>query len=53
MTFWIGLALFAGGYAASIYTWDHVHTWVVGVETKIRALEDKAKALRSNLKTWL
>lgn len=52
MSFWIGLglfALFAGGYAASIFTWEKVHTWFVGVETKVRAFEDKIKALKEKI----
>ncbi len=40
---------FAGGYAASIYSWEWVKTKVVGVETAIRSLEDKIKALKASL----
>ncbi len=40
---------FAGGYAASIYSWEWLKTKVVGVETAIRSLEDKIKALKAKL----
>ena len=38
---------FFGGYFASIYSWPKVRLWVNGIETEIRALEDKAKALKA------
>lgn len=38
------------GYVASIYTWPHVRAWLVGVETEIRSLEDRAKALKDALR---
>ena len=40
---------FAGGYAASIYSWDWLKVKFVGVETAIRSLEDKIKALKAKL----
>ncbi len=40
---------FACGYAASIYSWDWVKLKIVGVETAIRKLEDKIKALKASL----
>jgi len=40
---------FAGGYAASVYSWPALRTWLTGAETEIRALEDKIKALRAKL----
>lgn len=40
---------FAGGYAAAVFTWDKVKVWFVGVETQVRALEDKIKALKEKV----
>ena len=40
---------FLGGYVACIYTWEWVKLKVSGVETQVRALEDKIKALRASL----
>jgi hypothetical protein len=39
------LACFAGGYAASIFTWQKIHTWIIGAEAKATQLRDKARAL--------
>lgn len=49
MTFALVGIAFAGGYAASVFTWDKVKVWVVGVETQVRALEGKIKALKAKL----
>jgi hypothetical protein len=38
---------FAAGYAASVYSWPVLRTWLTGAETEIRSLEDKIKALRA------
>ena len=38
---------FAAGYAASVYSWPALRTWLAGAETEIRSLEDKIKALRA------
>lgn len=35
----------AGGYAAAVFTWDKIHTWIIGVEAKVDALRQKAKEL--------
>jgi hypothetical protein len=37
------------GYVACIYSWDWVKLKVSGVETQVRALEDKIKALKASL----
>ena len=47
MIFWLGLIAFIVGYAVSAFTWEHIHTRIVGVETKVRAFEDKIKALKA------
>jgi hypothetical protein len=44
---------FAGGYAASVYTWDKVKVFINGAEAEIRALDDKAKVLRDKIKAVL
>lgn len=49
MTIALIVLAFAGGYAASVFTWEKVKVWVVGVETQVRALEDKIKALKAKL----
>ncbi len=38
----------AGGYAAAVFTWEPVHTWLVGVETKVASLQARIRALRGN-----
>lgn len=40
---------FGAGYVASIYSWDWLKTKVVGVETVVRSLEDRIKALKASL----
>lgn len=40
---------FAGGYAASVYSWPALRTCLTGAETEIRSLEDKIKALKARL----
>lgn len=48
---WLWLTLmFAGGYVASIYSWDWIHTQAVGVAAKIQILKDKAIALEQKLR---
>lgn len=50
--FWIITALVAG-YLAAIYTWPKVRTRLVGVETAIASLRDKARALEAKIKTFV
>ena len=38
---------FAGGYAASVYSWPALRAWLTGAETETRSLVDKIKALRA------
>ena len=49
MSFIIVCLAFAAGYAASVYSWSAVRTWLSGAETEIRALEDKLNALKARL----
>jgi len=48
MTFLMVLA-FAGGYAASTYTWPTIKVWANGPYIEARALETKAAQLRAKL----
>lgn len=50
--FWIIAALIAG-YAAAIFTWPKLRTWVVGAEAEIASLRDKARALEAKIKTFI
>lgn len=45
---WIGLAV-AGGYVAAIFTWDRLHTLLIGAESKAAALRQQAKDLASKV----
>ncbi len=49
---WIFLdaALFAAGYAASIYSWTTVKVWVNGASAKVSSLRAKAVALEANIR---
>ncbi len=47
------IACFGGGYAAAIFTWDRIHTWIVGAEVKAQQLRDRAKALLAKAKAAL
>ena len=49
MTFFLGFALFAGGYATSIYTWPKVKEWVNGAEAEIERLKTKIDNLKGKL----
>jgi hypothetical protein len=49
MTFFLGLALFAGGYAGSIYTWPRIKEWVNGAEAEIERLKTKIDDLKGKL----
>lgn len=53
MNFWIGLALLAGGYVAAIFTWDWLHTKIVGVGNKAAQLRQQAKDLEASVKARL
>ena len=45
----IDLALFAVGYAASIYTWPTVKLWVNGSKAEIAKAEAAIAALKAKL----
>ncbi len=47
------LASFAGGYAAAIFTWQQIHTFIIGAEAKAAQLRDQAKALIAKAKAAL
>lgn len=49
MTFALIGVAFAGGYAASIYTWPKLMVWVNGVEAEIQVFEAKIAALKAKL----
>jgi hypothetical protein len=46
--FWIIVALIAG-YAAAIFTWPKLRTWVA-IEAKIDSLREKARVLAAKIK---
>jgi len=52
MTVWIFLdaALFAAGYAASIYSWPAIKVWVNGVSAEAIKLRAKAAALEAKIR---
>ena len=41
---------FAGGYAASIYSWPWIHAHAVGAAAEIAWLRARAKALEDSIK---
>lgn len=43
------LVVFAAGYVGSIYSWPHVRTWIIGIETEVLALEARIKVLKAAL----
>jgi len=49
MTIFLVVLAFAGGYAASIYTWPTIKVWANGAYIEARALETKAAQLRAKL----
>jgi hypothetical protein len=49
MSFIVVCLAFAAGYAASVYSWSAVRTWLTGAEAEIRVLEDKLNALKAKL----
>jgi len=52
MTMWIFLdtALFAAGYAASIYSWPTIKVWINGVSAEAVSLRAKATALEAKIR---
>lgn len=49
MTATVGILIFAGGYVASVYTWEPFHTWLIGAKAKIDALKARIEALKAKL----
>lgn len=43
------IAAFVAGYVAAVFTWDRIHTLVLGAEQKIRDLRARARALEQKL----
>ena len=43
-------ALFAAGYAASIYSWPTIKVWVNGVSAEVISLRAKATALEAKIR---
>ena len=50
-TFWMNIGCGIAGYAAAVFTWDRIHTFIVGAEQKILALRDEARQLETNLRS--
>jgi hypothetical protein len=46
---WIIVA-FVAGYVAAAFTWQWVHTLLIGVEEKAKQLRDSARALEQKLR---
>jgi hypothetical protein len=53
MTMWIivDAALFAAGYAASIYSWPAVKIWINGLSAEVVSLRARATALEAKIRT--
>jgi hypothetical protein len=49
MSFAVIFLAFAAGYAASVYSWPAVRTWLTSAEAEIRALEDKLNEPKARL----
>ena len=49
MTFAFICLAFTAGYAAAVYSWPALRTWLTGAETELRSLEDKIKTLKAKL----
>jgi len=47
------LACGAGGYVLAVFTWDKLHSWIIGAEAKAKQLRDRAKALAAKAKAAL
>jgi len=43
------IAAFVAGYVAAVFTWDRIHTAIIGMEEKIRDLRARARALEQKL----
>lgn len=48
-TFWTFVFGTGAGYAVAIFTWDKVHTWLIGEKAKVDSLRAKIAALRAKL----
>ncbi len=51
MNFWLIALSAAGGYVAAIFTWDKVHTFLIGAQAKADALRTRAAALEAKAKS--
>ena len=49
MNWFIAIALFAGGYAAAVFTWEPVKAFFLSVETRVKDLEAKLADLKARL----
>jgi hypothetical protein len=49
MNFWLGVGIFAAGYAGSIFTWPKIKEWANGAEAEIVALKAKIEGLKGRL----
>jgi hypothetical protein len=49
MTAFVAVLAFGAGYAASIYSWAKIRTFLNGAQAEAISLEAKAKALRATL----
>ena len=50
MNVWLALALVAAGYVAAVFTWDYVHTFIIGAEAKVKSLIEQARSLEQKVK---
>lgn len=46
----VGIACIIGGYVLAVFTWDRIHTFIVGAEAKALQLRDRAKALMAKVR---
>ncbi len=53
MTTFLMILAFAGGYAASIYTWPWLRTAIVGTEAEIASLRARASTLAASIRAAL
>lgn len=49
-TFWLNIFWLVIGYAAAIFTWQWLHTQIVGIEEKALQLRAKARDLEAKLR---
>jgi hypothetical protein len=40
---------FVAGYVASVFTWEHVHTFIVSTETKANELRARLRELEQKI----